>query len=134
MNMDLNSILILILIGICAGMLSGFIGVGGGLVIVPALIYFMGLNQLQAQGTSLAIMIPPIGIMAVMNYHKTGNVNFTYALIIAITFVLGGYLGSKIALKISPVKVKFFFGIILLYSAFRMIWTSGTTLFSNHAN
>jgi hypothetical protein len=114
-------------------MLSGFIGVGGGLIIVPALVYFLGLSQLQAQGTSLAIMLPPVGIMAVMNYYKSGNINLTYGLIIALTFIIGGYLGSKIALRISPVKVKFFFGIILLYSAVRMIWTSSTTLLSEHA-
>jgi hypothetical protein len=131
--MDLNTLVILVFIGICAGMLSGFIGVGGGLIIVPALVYFLGLSQLQAQGTSLAIMLPPVGIMAVMNYYKSGNINLTYGLIIALTFIIGGYLGSKIALRISPVKVKFFFGIILLYSAVRMIWTSSTTLLSEHA-
>lgn len=133
MKMDISTLLILVLIGIAAGTLSGFIGVGGGLIIVPALVYFMGFSQLQAQGTSLAIMLPPIGIMAAMNYYKAGNVNLTYALIIALTFIIGGYFGSKIALKVSPVKVKFAFGLLLLYTAVRMLWTSGHSLFGgNH--
>lgn len=132
MPIDLNTMLILIGIGVLAGMLSGFIGVGGGLIIVPALIYFLGLTQFQAQGTSLAIMLPPIGIMAVMNYYRTDNVNMTYAVIIAISFIIGGYLGSKIALRMSPVHVKFIFGLFMLYTAIRMVWTSGITLLSQN--
>mgnify|MGYP003303785217 FL=1 len=65
--MDLTSLLTLLLIGVAAGVLSGFIGIGGGLLIVPALMYFMGLSQMAAQGTSLALMLPPIGALAVMN-------------------------------------------------------------------
>jgi uncharacterized membrane protein YfcA len=129
MKMDISTLIILVLIGIAAGILSGFIGLGGGIIIVPALIYFMGFSQLQAQGTSLAIMLPPIGIMAVMNYYKSGNVNLVYALIIALTFIIGGYFGSKIALRISPTKVKFAFGLIMFYSACRMLWASGQSLF-----
>ncbi|MFT5184633.1 MAG: putative membrane protein YfcA [Flavobacteriales bacterium] len=120
--MDLNTLIILIAIGICAGILSGFVGVGGGMVIVPALIYFLGLTQFQAQGTSLALMIPPIGILAVMNYYKAGNVNLNYALIIAITFIVGGYIGSKLALRMSENKVKLIFGVLMLYASVRMIW------------
>lgn len=122
--MNISTILILISIGVLAGMLGGFVGVGGGLIVVPALIYFLGLNQMEAQGTSLAMMIPPIGILAVWNYHKTGNVNFTYALIIAASFIIGGYFGSKISLKISVNKVKLIFGILMLYTSIRMIYTA----------
>lgn len=121
--MSFNTILILILIGICAGILSGFVGIGGGVVIVPALIYFFGLSQMEAQGTSLFLMLPPIGILAVMNYHKTGNVNIWYGIIIACTFVIGGYFGSKISLRISPYLVKLIFGTFMLYVAFKMIWS-----------
>lgn len=117
-----------------AGVLSGFIGVGGGLIIVPALIYFLGLTQFQAQGTSLALMLPPIGILAFMNYYKSGNVNITYAVIIAVTFILGGYIGSKLALRMSPVKVKFIFSILMLYVAIRMLWSSGITLLKDYGN
>lgn len=132
MDLNLGSILILVAIGIFAGMLSGFVGVGGGMVIVPALIYFLGLTQFQAQGTSLAIMLPPIGILAVMNYYRTDNVNFTYAAIIAATFIIGGYLGSKLALKLPENKVKLIFGLIMLYAAIRMIWKALQSILSEH--
>ena len=121
--MNIGTLLILIAIGVLAGMLGGFVGVGGGLIVVPALIYFLGVNQIDAQGTSLAMMLPPIGILAVWNYHKTGNVNFTYAMIIAVSFIVGGYFGSKIALKIPVNKVKLIFGFLMLYTAVRMIYS-----------
>ena len=77
-KMDFSVILILVAIGITAGILSGFVGVGGGVVIVPCLIYFLGMTQFQAQGTSLTLMLPPIGILAFMNYYKAGNVDLKY--------------------------------------------------------
>lgn len=121
--MTLQTILILILIGLFAGMMSGFVGIGGGVVMVPALVYIMGLDQHTAQGTSLILMLPPIGILAVMNYYKTDNVNIPYGIIIAIAFVIGGYYGSKIALKLSPAKVKLIFGVLMLYVAAKMIYS-----------
>lgn len=120
-KMDFSIICILVAIGITAGILSGFVGVGGGIVIVPCLIYFLGMTQFQAQGTSLTLMLPPIGILAFMNYYKSGNVDVKYALVIAIAFIIGGYLGSKWALKLPEAKVKLIFGIIMLYTAIRMI-------------
>lgn len=128
--MSSQTIIILILIGIFAGMISGFIGVGGGIVIVPALVYFLGLTQHQAQGTSLLLMLPPIGILAVYNYHKAGNINWWYGGVIAIAFVVGGYFGSKISLKLSPGVVKFVFGILMAYVSFKLI-TSGFNSISN---
>jgi uncharacterized membrane protein YfcA len=127
--MDYSQIMILVGIGLAAGILSGFIGIGGGVVIVPALIYFVGLTQFQAQGTSIAIMLPPVGIMAFYNYYKAGQVNMTYAIIIAITFILGGYFGSKIALKMNPNVVRFVFGLIMLYVSVRLVWSSTFKLF-----
>ncbi len=121
--MTLQTIFILILIGFFAGILSGFIGVGGGILIVPALVYALGLTQHEAQGTSLLLMLPPIGILAVMNYYKAGQINIWYGVIIAIAFVLGGYFGSKLSLKLSPDKVKLIFGIIMLYVSIRMIYS-----------
>jgi uncharacterized membrane protein YfcA len=122
--MSVSTIAVLILIGLAAGVLSGFVGVGGGIVIVPALIYFLGLTQHQAQGTSLMLMLPPIGVLAVYNYYQSGQLDkqlIFYAIIIALTFVIGGYLGSKLSLKLSPLLVKFVFGIILLYVSIKMI-------------
>ena len=129
--METSQLIILILIGIVAGIMSGFIGIGGGVIIVPALVYFLGLTQFQAQGTSLAIMLPPVGIMAFMNYYKADNVNLKYAAIIAITFIIGGYLGSKIALRMSPMNVRLVFGVIMLYVSGRLIWTSIQGIINN---
>ena len=127
--MDISTFLILMTIGLLAGLVSGFIGVGGGIVVVPMLIFFLGLTQHQAQGTSLALMLPPIGILACYNYYKTGNLNVAYAIVIALFFVAGGYFGSKLSLRLSPEVVKFSFGLLMLYAAIRMIWTSSKQLF-----
>lgn len=128
--MSAQTVLILVLIGLLAGMMSGFVGVGGGVVIVPALVYFMGLTQHQAQGTSLFILLLPVGILAVYNYSKSGAINWSYGSIIALTFVIGGYLGSKLSLKLSPGIVKFVFGILMAYIAFKFIM-SGYKSISN---
>ncbi len=121
--MTLNTIIILILIGLFAGMMSGFIGIGGGVIMVPALVYILGLTQHQAQGTSLILMLPPIGILAVMNYYKAGQVNIGYGIVIALAFVVGGYFGSKIALKLNANLVKLIFGILMLYISVKMIYS-----------
>ena len=119
--MSVGIFILLLLIGFAAGALSGFVGIGGGVVIVPALIYIIGMTQHEAQGTSLLLMLPPIGILAVMNYYKAGHINFTYGIIVASAFVIGGFVGSKISLKLSPSVVKLSFGVILLYVAVSMI-------------
>jgi uncharacterized protein len=106
--------LILVLIGFFAGVFGGFVGLGGGVIMIPALIYLLGLSQIEAQGTSLAVMLPPVGILAAMNYYKAGQLNWKYALIIAITFTIGGYFGSRIALDIPMATVKKIFGFVLL--------------------
>lgn len=122
-NMTVTLLITLILIGFLAGGLSGFVGIGGGVVIVPALVYILGLSQHEAQGTSLLLMLPPIGILAVMNYYRAGQINWTYGTIIAVAFIAGGYFGSKISLKLSPGLVKLSFGILMAYVAFMMIWS-----------
>lgn len=127
--MDLTTFLVLMTIGLLAGVASGFIGIGGGIIVVPMLIFFLGLTQHEAQGTSLALMLPPIGILACYNYYKTGNLNLSYAIVIAIFFVAGGYFGSKLSLRLSPEVVKFSFGLLMLYAAGRMLWTSAKELF-----
>lgn len=119
--MDFNTLLALLLIGMAAGVLGGFIGVGGGVIIVPGLVFFLGLSQHAAQGTSLTMMLPPIAILAVMNYYKAGQVNIKYGMILAGAFVIGAYFGSKLSLKLPPEKVKFFFGVFMLVVAIRMV-------------
>lgn len=127
--MPLNTILILAVIGIFAGILSGFVGVGGGIVIVPALVYFLKMTQYEAQGTSLFVLVLPVVFFAMLNYWNTDNVNWRYGLIIASTFIIGGYLGSKLSLRLSPGMVKFVFGIIMAYVSFKLI-SSGYNSFS----
>jgi uncharacterized membrane protein YfcA len=123
--MTTSTIIILIGIGLFAGILSGLIGVGGGIIVVPALVYFLGLNQHTAQGTSLALMLPPIGILAAMNYYKAGELNIKYAAVIALAFILGGYLGSKISIEIiSETVMKKIFGIIMLVAAIKLVFFS----------
>jgi len=133
MEFTTQTVLLLILVGLLAGLLSGFVGVGGGMVIVPALVYMLGFSQLQAQGTSLAVLLLPVGILAVWNYHKSGNIDISVALVIAATFVLGGYFGSKFALKLPEHKVKFIFGLFMLYVAIRMLYSSGIRWFDSGA-
>jgi len=130
--MSTTTILILVLIGLFAGMLSGFVGIGGGVVIVPALVFFLGISQHQAQGTSLFVLAMPVVILALMNYAKTNNVNWTYGAVIAATFVIGGYFGSKLSLKLSPGLVKFIFGLLMAYVSVRLI-ISGYNSFSNES-
>lgn len=125
MDMTIPQLITLLMIGFCAGMLSGLVGVGGGLIIVPALVAFLHFNQFQAQGTSLAVLLLPVGIFAVINYHKQGYINIPSALIIATAFIAGSYFGSRYALRLPEYKVKFFFGAFMLYVALRMLWTSG---------
>ena len=118
--MELSTLFILLAIGVLAGIASGFVGIGGGLIIVPALIYFLDLDQHTAQGTSLALMLPPIGILAAMQYHSEEHVEWTYSAIIAVTFILGAWLGSKWSLKLPTSMVRLVFSAILFYAAIGM--------------
>lgn len=129
--MDPQSLLALLLIGAAAGALSGFIGIGGGLLIVPALAYFLGMSQMMAQGTSLALMLPPIGALAVMNYWKAGEVDFRAAGIMVLAFVVGGHFGSRIALSLDPLKVRLAFGVAMLFVALKMIITTTRALWGS---
>ena len=128
MTFDFQTIIVLVIIGITAGILSGFIGIGGGIVIVPGLIYLVGLTQIQAQGTSLALMLPPIGILAFMHYYKAGNVDLKVAGIVAATFVVGGFFGAKLAHKLDQNIVRMVFGIIMLLISIKLI-VSGLKLY-----
>ncbi len=104
----------LMLIGLSAGILSGLFGIGGGVLIVPALMYGLGFSQKLATGTSLAILLPPVGIAAVMEYYRHGAVNIKAAMVIAIMVVLGSWLGSKFSVGIDPATMKLLFGVFLI--------------------
>jgi uncharacterized protein len=111
----------LVAIGTIVGLFSGSFGLGGGLLLIPALVYLTGLNQLTAQGTSIAIMMLPIGLFAFLNYYKAGYVNIKYAIIIAITFMIGSYFGSIISLSMSEIWLKRIFGCVLFFIAAKFI-------------
>jgi uncharacterized protein len=120
--MGLSTILLLIAIGLVAGIFSGMIGLGGALIIIPALVLLIGMSQHQAQGTSLAVMLPPIGILAAYNYYKAGHLNLKFAMIIAAAFILGAYFGSGIALNIPVNTLKRAFGVIISLIGLYMIF------------
>ncbi|MCD6100666.1 MAG: sulfite exporter TauE/SafE family protein [Candidatus Marinimicrobia bacterium] len=116
-----NFVLYLIL-GLAAGIVSGLVGVGGGIIIVPALVYLFGMSQHHAQGTTLAIMVPPIGLLAAWTYYKAGYVNLMVAILVCIGFFFGGLLGAKIAVSIPSGLLKKVFGAVIVVIGFYMIF------------
>jgi uncharacterized membrane protein YfcA len=123
MKMSISIFFILLGIGIVTGIMAGMLGIGGAIIMIPALVYILGLTQQGAQGTSLAVMLPPIGIIAAYNYYKAGYVNFKFALILACAFIIGSYFGSKFALNIPQATLKKIFGILLLAVAAKMLFS-----------
>lgn len=119
--MNLETLLLLIAVGLLTGTLGGMLGIGGGLILIPALVYIFGFSQHQAIGTSLAIMLPPIGMFAAYNYYKAGQVNLKYALILAAAFMIGSYFSSKLALKIPENILRKTFSIFLILVAIKML-------------
>ncbi len=117
----METILLLVVVGLAAGILSGMVGVGGGIIIVPALVFFLGFSQHQAQGTSLGLLLLPVGILAVINYYNKGFIDIKVVIIMSIAFILGGWLGSKLSLSLPQETVKKIFAIVLFYTAFRML-------------
>jgi len=120
-TMSLSTIVILVIIGLFTGMLAGMLGIGGGLVVIPALMLFMGFSQHEAQGTSLAMMLPPIGIVAAWNYYKAGHVDIKFALILAVAFIIGSLFGSKLAIGMSENLLKKIFSVFLILVALKML-------------
>jgi len=121
--MSISTFVVLIIIGLLAGTLSGLVGVGGGIIMIPLLVMLLGLTQHQAQGTAIFAMLPPIGILAAINYFKQGYVKWEYAVVIALTFVIGGYLGSKLSLSLPPQTVRRIFGFVMLIVGIKLIFS-----------
>lgn len=111
-----------ILIGIIAGIAGGLFGIGGGVVIIPALVLAFGFSQHMAQGVSVAAMLPPIGALAAYKYWKEGNVNWLVAMSVAAGFLIGGYFGASFANLIHPKWMKKIFGVFLIVVALQMIF------------
>jgi uncharacterized membrane protein YfcA len=120
---NMTSIFLFLLLGLVAGIFSGLIGIGGGIIIIPALIFLFGFSQHLAQGTTLALLVPPIGFLAAWTYYKQGYVDLKVASLICLGFFFGGFLGAKIATRLSDVVVERVFGVALLLIALKMIFT-----------
>jgi len=121
--MSMSELIITLGIGLAAGLLSGSMGVGGGVIIVPSLIFFMGFSLHQAQGTSLALMTIPVMLVAASNFYKEGFVDIKVSLLLAVTFVIGGYLGSKFSIIMPEKIMRKAFGIFMLFVALKMIFS-----------
>ena len=113
---------LMLLLGIIVGILSGVIGIGGGIIMVPALVYLSGMSQHRAQGTSLAVLLAPAGALAVMEYWKKGNVDIRIAVLLAIGFVIGGYFGARFAQYIPDYWLKKVFAFVLIAVGAKMLF------------
>ncbi len=116
------SIFYSLLLGLVAGIFSGLIGIGGAIIIIPALVLFFGLSQHTAQGTTLALMVPPIGLLAAWTYYEQGLVDLKIAGLICLGFVVGGLVGARFATEIPDDILRRIFGVILLVASLRMIF------------
>jgi len=121
--MTVSQIVILAIIGLMAGIFSGTFGVGGAIIVIPSLIFLLGLSQHEAQGTSLAFMIPPVTLMATISYWKNGYVNWKFAAVLAVMFVIGTYFGSQISFSVPDKILKKIFGGLMLLIALKIIFS-----------
>ncbi|MGC1308901.1 MAG: TSUP family transporter [Phormidesmis sp.] len=118
----MTGILLFLVLGVTAGTISGLIGIGGGVLVTPALVFLCGFSQHQAQGTTLAMLVPPIGILGALTYYQKGYVNVQAAAFICLGFVLGGLVGAKLAIVIPQLLLKRIFGMATLGVAVRMLF------------
>jgi uncharacterized membrane protein YfcA len=117
-----TTIFLYLLLGLTTGILSGLIGIGGAIIIIPSLVLGFGMSQHTAQGTTLALMVPPIGLLAAWTYYKAGFVDFKIAALICLGFFVGGFIGARFVTDISDLLLKRIFGVLLLLAAMRMIF------------
>lgn len=124
--MTTQLVLIIVMVGICAGMLSGLVGIGGGIILVPALVYFLHYSQHQAQGTSLGVLVLPVALVAFLKYYQGCKemgqpIDWKVIAWLSLGFIIGGYFGSTLALRIDKVLLQKIFAVILLLTAFKML-------------
>ncbi len=118
----MTQILLYIVWGLIAGVASGFLGIGGGIILIPVLGLIFGLTQHQAQGTTLALMIPPIGLLAALKYYHAGNVNIKIAAFVCLGFFFGGYAGAALVQHIPDTVLRRIFGFVMLFVSLRLIF------------
>jgi uncharacterized membrane protein YfcA len=121
-QMSIGFIIGILIVGVLAGFMSSLVGIGGGLVIVPALVLVFGLNQKEAQGTSLLMLSLPVAFMGAFNYYKAGYANWKIALMLAATFIIGGYLGSKVALNLEMSVIKKIFAVFMIVISIKYLF------------
>jgi uncharacterized membrane protein YfcA len=124
MNISVITVLGLLVLGVVAGIVSGVVGIGGGIVIVPALVMIFAMSQKMAQGTSLVMLLPPIGILAVMEYYKAGNVDLRVAGILICGFLVGSFFASKVVTNLDDTTLKRIFGGFLMILAIKYLFFS----------
>jgi uncharacterized membrane protein YfcA len=120
--MSSQTIIMLVLTGLAAGILSGVIGVVGGIIIVPALVLLFGFHEKEAQGTSLAILLLLIGIVSVFEYYQRGRIKISYAIIVALAFLIGSYIGNKYSYSFNEQKLKRVFALTMMLLSIRMLF------------
>lgn len=116
---------VVLIIGLCAGVLVGLLGIGGGVILVPAMVHLLHMDQHAAQGTSLFVLLPPIGLGALLEYRKKGNVDLHAGILCAIGMLIGGYIGGKIAVPMPTVRLTQLFGVFLMFSAV-LLWAKAS--------
>ncbi|MEZ4756266.1 MAG: sulfite exporter TauE/SafE family protein [Flavobacteriales bacterium] len=121
--MDMQQALWLVIIGLAAGILSGLVGIGGGLVMVPALVWLLGYSQHQAQGTSLAVLMLPVVFLAARDYYRAGHIDPKVVGVIAVAFIIGGFFGGKWALALPADQLKKVFGVVLLAASLKLLFS-----------
>lgn len=122
MRMDIITIIGILAVGLAAGFLSSLVGIGGGVVVVPAMVLIFGMSQKSAQGTTLAMLSFPVALVGAYQYYKAGNVDWKIAAMLALTFMVGGYLGSKLVVSLDISIVKKIFAVMMLIVAFKYLF------------
>lgn len=122
----MTNIWLCLILGLVAGIISGMTGIGGGIIILPALIFFLGFSQHQAQGTTLALLVPPIDLLAAWTYYKQGYVDIKIAALLCLGFVLGGWFGANIGTSLPNGVLRKIFAFLLVMSAIRVLFTTST--------
>lgn len=120
--MDILTLLVLILVGLVAGLLGGMLGIGGAVIIIPALVYGLGYSQQMAQGTTLLMMVLPVGALAAWQYYQNKFVNLNAALVLAVFFFIGGYLGARLAVQVPQDMLKKGFAVLLVGLGIKMLY------------